>query len=150
VRIQAEVLDLLQDLQEQLGMAMLLITHDIGVIAQVAEQVIVMYAGQVVERAPADQLFARPEHPYTEALLGAIPRPESPNVRHARLSAIPGRPPTVIDPAPGCRFFPRCAYAGLDDACGTSTPELRELRPGHWARSAHPASERIAAPEAVT
>jgi peptide/nickel transport system ATP-binding protein len=149
VRIQAEVLDLLQDLQERLNMAMLLITHDMGVIAQVAEEVIVMYAGQVVERASSEQLFACPEHPYTEALLGAIPQPESPDVRHARLTAIPGRPPTVIDPAPGCRFFPRCAYAGLGDDCAASTPELRELRPGHWVRSAHPVSERVAAPEGV-
>jgi peptide/nickel transport system ATP-binding protein len=150
VRIQADVLDLLQDLQERMGMAMLLITHDMGVIAQVAEEVVVMYAGQVVERAPAEELFARPEHPYTEALLGAIPQPESPDVRHMRLTAIPGRPPTVIDPAPGCRFFPRCAYAGLGDGCGAATPELRELRSGHWVRSAHPLSERITAAGAVT
>jgi oligopeptide/dipeptide ABC transporter ATP-binding protein len=150
VRIQADVLDLLQDLQERMGMAMLLITHDMGVIAQVAEEVVVMYAGQVVERASAEELFARPEHPYTEALLGAIPQPDSPDVRHARLTAIPGRPPTVIDPQPGCRFFPRCGYAGLGDNCGVTTPELRELRPGHWVRSAHPLSERVAAPETVS
>ena len=149
VRIQADILDLLQELQERLGMAMLLITHDMGVIAQVAEEVIVMYAGQVVERASSAQLFERPEHPYTEALLGAIPEPESPHVRHARLTAIPGHAPTVIDPEPGCRFFPRCAFAGLGDGCGESTPELREVRPGHWVRSAHPLSERVATPEAV-
>jgi len=150
VRIQADVLDLLQDLQERLNMAMLLITHDMGVIAQVAEEVIVMYAGQVVERASASQLFARAEHPYTEALLGAIPQPESSDVRHARLTAIPGRPPNVIDPSPGCRFSPRCAYAGPGDDCGLVTPELREVRPGHWVRSAHPVSERIVSTEAVT
>jgi oligopeptide/dipeptide ABC transporter ATP-binding protein len=150
VRVQAEVLDLLHDLQERLDMAMLLITHDMGVIAQMAEEVIVMYAGQVVERASSEQLFALPEHPYTEALLGAIPQPDAPDVRHAPLTAIPGRPPTVIDPAPGCRFFPRCAYAGLDDGCGGVTPDLREVRPKHWVRSAHPLSERVAAPEAVT
>jgi len=150
VRIQAEVLDLLHDLQQRLDMAMLLITHDMGVIAQMAEEVIVMYAGQVVERATSEQLFALPEHPYTEALLGAIPQPDAPNVRHAPLTAIPGRPPTVIDPAPGCRFFPRCAYAGLDDGCAAATPELREVRPNHWVRSAHPLSERVVAPEAVT
>ena len=150
VRIQADVLDLLHDLQQRLDMAMLLITHDMGVIAQMAEEVIVMYAGQVVERASSEQLFALPEHPYTEALLGAIPQPDAPDVRHAPLTAIPGRPPTVIDPAPGCRFFPRCAYAGLDDGCDAATPALREVRPNHWVRSAHPLSERVAAPEAVT
>ncbi len=114
VRIQADVLDLLQDLQERLGMAMLLITHDMGVIAQVADEVVVMYAGQVVERATSEQLFARPEHPYTEALLGAIPQPGAADVRHARLTAIPGgpRPRSTRPPAAGSsRAAPTAASA---------------------------------------
>jgi peptide/nickel transport system ATP-binding protein len=130
-------------------MAMIIITHDMGVVAEAADDIAVMYAGQIVESAPALELFDRPEHPYTEALLAALPQLEGEDVRSARLNAIPGRPPDLITPPPGCRFAPRCAYAGIDN-CATIEPELREIRTGHWVRSQHPASERTAATVAVT
>jgi oligopeptide/dipeptide ABC transporter ATP-binding protein len=145
VTVQAEVLDLLDELRLAHDMAMIIITHDMGVIAEVADDVLVMYAGQVVESAPVIALFERPEHPYTEALLAALPQLEGEGVRHHRLPAIPGRPPDLTDPPPACRFAPRCPYAGAD-RCTLKPPELRELRSGHWVRSAHPASERAGAP----
>jgi oligopeptide/dipeptide ABC transporter ATP-binding protein len=97
----------------------------------------------------SDDLFDRPEHPYTEALLAALPQLEGEGIREGRLVSIPGRPPDLIDPPPACRFAPRCAYSGQDD-CATVPPELREIRAGHWVRSAHPASERAAEPVGVT
>jgi oligopeptide/dipeptide ABC transporter ATP-binding protein len=144
VTVQASVLDLLDDLRHRHEMAMILITHDMGVVAEAADDIIVMYAGQVVEHASTLDLFDRPEHPYTEALLGALPQLEGEDVRHKRLTAIPGRPPDMIDPPEGCRFAPRCKYAG-GDSCAEHMPELREIRKGHWVRSAHPASERVGA-----
>jgi oligopeptide/dipeptide ABC transporter ATP-binding protein len=102
-----------------------------------------MYAGQIVEQADALELFERPEHPYTEALLGALPQLEGEGAREGRLTAIPGRPPELIDPPAICRFSPRCPYAGAD-ACTREEPPLREVRPGHVVRSFHPASERAA------
>jgi peptide/nickel transport system ATP-binding protein len=124
-------------------MAMILITHDMGVVAEAADDVAVMYAGQIVEQAAVLDLFDRPEHPYTEALLGALPQLEGAGIREGRLTAIPGRPPGLIDPPETCRFAPRCPYAG-GDSCTKEPPQLRELRPGHWVRTAHPASERAA------
>ena len=141
VTVQAGVLDLLDELRAEHGMALIIITHNMGVVAETADDIIVMYAGQVVEQAPAVDLFARPEHPYTEALLGSLPDPDDPDVRHGRLASIPGRPPDLLTPPPACRFAPRCPYAGTDD-CAVNPPELREIRPGHRVRSAHPASER--------
>jgi oligopeptide/dipeptide ABC transporter ATP-binding protein len=117
-----------------------------GVVAEAADDVIVMYAGQVVEQAPVLELFDHPEHPYTEALLGALPQVELEGVRHRRLTAIPGRPPDLVDPPEACRFAPRCKYAGTD-SCATHMPELREIRDGHFVRSEHPASERAARPQ---
>jgi oligopeptide/dipeptide ABC transporter ATP-binding protein len=147
VTVQAGILDLLEELREQHDMAMILITHDMGVVAEAADDVAVMYAGQIVEQASVLDLFDRPEHPYTEALLGALPQLEGTGIREGRLTAIPGRPPGLIDPPDSCRFAPRCPYGG-SDSCTTEMPQLRELRPGHWVRSAHPASER--AGKAVT
>jgi oligopeptide/dipeptide ABC transporter ATP-binding protein len=144
VTVQASVLDLLDDLRHQHEMSMIIITHDMGVVAEAADDIIVMYAGQVVEQASTLDLFDNPEHPYTEALLGALPQLEGAGVREGRLTAIPGRPPDLIDPPKACRFAPRCRYAGSDD-CTVHEPELREIRPGHWVRSAHPASERAGA-----
>jgi oligopeptide/dipeptide ABC transporter ATP-binding protein len=144
VTVQASVLDLLDDLRHEHDMSMIIITHDMGVVAEAADDIIVMYAGQVVEQATALDLFDNPEHPYTEALLGALPQLEGEGVREGRLTAIPGRPPDMIDPPVACRFAPRCRYAGAD-SCTEQMPELRELRPGHWVRSAHPASERAGA-----
>ncbi|HKY24387.1 MAG TPA: ABC transporter ATP-binding protein, partial [Gaiella sp.] len=101
VTVQAQVLDLLDELRRSHDMAMIFITHDMGVIAEVADDVAVMYAGQIVEQAPVGQLFDRPEHPYTEALLGALPQLEDAGSRHGRLTAIPGRPPDLVDPPVG-------------------------------------------------
>jgi oligopeptide/dipeptide ABC transporter ATP-binding protein len=145
VTVQASVLDLLDDLKAQHDMAMIIITHDMGVVAEAADDIIVMYAGQVVEHASTLDLFDRPEHPYTEALLGALPQLEGEGIREGRLTAIPGRPPDLIDPPSACRFAPRCPYAGAD-YCTERLPELREIRKGHWVRSAHPHSERVGAP----
>jgi oligopeptide/dipeptide ABC transporter ATP-binding protein len=146
VTVQAGVLDLLEELQEEHEMAMIVITHDMGVVAETADDIAVMYAGQIVEQASALDLFDRPEHPYTEALLGALPQLEGTGIREGRLTAIPGRPPDLSDPPPACRFAPRCPFAGRGDSCSTEPPELRQVRPGHWVRSAHPASERTREP----
>jgi oligopeptide/dipeptide ABC transporter ATP-binding protein len=146
VTVQAQVLDLLDDLRREHEMAMILITHNMGVVAESADDVAVMYAGQIVEQAPARELFHRPEHPYTEALLAALPDLDDSDARARRLTAIPGRPPDLIDPPGACRFAARCPYAGCADSCVLEPPALRELRAGHWVRTAHPASEREAVP----
>jgi oligopeptide/dipeptide ABC transporter ATP-binding protein len=148
VTVQAGVLDLFHELRTQHEMGVIIITHDMGVVAETANDIIVMYAGQIVEQASALDLFDNPEHPYTEALLAALPQVEGEGIREGRLLSIPGRPPDLIEPPPACRFAPRCAYAGQDD-CAIVPPELREIRPGHWVRSAHPASERAAEPVGV-
>jgi oligopeptide/dipeptide ABC transporter ATP-binding protein len=147
VTIQAQILDLLERLREEHEMAMIIITHDMGVIAEAADDVAVMYAGQIVEQAGVLDLFDHPEHPYTEALLGALPQLEGEGIREGRLMSIPGRPPDLVNPPEGCRFAARCPYEG-QDSCATRPQELREIRPGHLVRSAHPASER--ARETVT
>jgi oligopeptide/dipeptide ABC transporter ATP-binding protein len=149
VTVQAQVLDLLEDLRDEHEMAMIIITHDMGVVAEAADEIVVMYAGQIVEQASVHALFDSPEHPYTEALLGALPQLEGEGVRQGRLTAIPGRPPDLVEPPAACRFAPRCPYANDRDGCATHMPELRQLRPGHWVRSAHPASERAHVPEEV-
>ena len=149
VTVQAGILDLLRELREEHGMAMMLITHDMGVIAETADDVNVMYAGQIVEHAQTLDLFDHPEHPYTEALLAALPQIEGEGVREGRLTSIPGRPPDLISPPEGCRFAPRCPYSSTDD-CHLIAPELREIRTGHWVRSQHPASERAGQTVGVT
>ncbi len=143
VTVQAGILDLLEELREEHDMAMIIITHNMGVVAETAHDIAVMYAGQIVEQASALDLFDRPEHPYTEALLGALPKLGAGDPRHARLVTIPGRPPDLLVPPEACRFAPRCKYAGMDD-CAIVPPELREVRTGHWVRSAHPTCERAA------
>jgi oligopeptide/dipeptide ABC transporter ATP-binding protein len=148
VTVQAQMLDLLDELRESHGTSMILITHDMGVVAEAADDVVVMYAGQIVEQAPVLELFDRPEHPYTEALLGALPQLEGDGVRQRRLTAIPGRPPDLVDPPQTCRFAARCKYAG-QDGCSKHMPELREIRPEHFVRSDHPASERVGREEPV-
>jgi oligopeptide/dipeptide ABC transporter ATP-binding protein len=142
VTVQAEILDLLEELRREHEMGLILITHDMGVVAEVADDVAVMYAGQIVEQASTLELFDHPEHPYTEALLGALPQLEGENVRQGRLLSIPGRPPDLIMPPEGCRFAPRCPHADLGDGCAETLPELRRIRPNHLVRSRHPASER--------
>jgi oligopeptide/dipeptide ABC transporter ATP-binding protein len=149
VTVQAGILDLLYELREEHQMAMILITHDMGVVAETADDIIVMYAGQIVEHAKTLDLFDNPEHPYTEALLAALPQIEGEGVRQGRLTSIPGRPPDLLSPPEACRFAPRCPYAGTDD-CNINPPQLREIRTGHWVRSAHPASERAAHPVGVS
>jgi peptide/nickel transport system ATP-binding protein len=120
VTVQRQILDLLQRQQRERDMAMILVTHDLGVVANRTDEIAVMYAGQVVERAPTTDLFRRTRHPYTEALMGSIPRIEFPS--HTPLQAIPGRPPDMAAPPPGCRFAPRCRYA--QDRCLTEPPPL--------------------------
>jgi oligopeptide/dipeptide ABC transporter ATP-binding protein len=142
VTIQAGILDLLDELRREHDMSMIIITHDMGVVAETADNIAVMYAGQLVEYAPALDLFDRSEHPYTEALLAALPQLEGEGIRDGRLTAIPGLPPSLIDPPDACRFAPRCPYADTQDSCTREEPALREIRTGHWVRSAHPASER--------
>jgi peptide/nickel transport system ATP-binding protein len=126
VTIQAQILDLLQDLQRRLGMAILIITHDLGVIAEVADDVLVMYAGKIVERAPVDALFADPQHPYTIGLLGSIPRLD---VERERLATIEGTVPSPNQQPKGCRFSPRCPFA--DRRCHAEPPPLRQLGTEH-------------------
>ena len=131
VTIQAQILDLLADLRRRLGTAILLITHDLGVVAETCDDVAVMYAGKIVERAPAAELFARPMHPYTIGLLEA--RPEGAGRGGGPLRTIPGMVPPPQAFPPGCRFHPRCAFARLPH-CGTEAAELREIAPGHFVR----------------
>jgi len=126
VTIQAQILDLLADLQKRLGMAILIITHDLGVIAEVADEVIVMYAGKIVESAPVADLFADPQHPYTIGLLGSIPRLD---VDRERLSTIEGTVPSPNNQPKGCRFSPRCPFA--DRQCREEPPPLRDISAGH-------------------
>lgn len=129
VTIQAQILDLLQDMKERFGMAVMLITHAMGVVAETAQRVVVMYAGKVVEEATVDRLFDDPRHPYTQGLIRSIPRIDLDSEHKSRLEAIGGSVPILINPAPGCRFAPRCRYAmGL---CTESEPVLREIAPGH-------------------
>ncbi|MEV0043958.1 ABC transporter ATP-binding protein [Nocardia rhamnosiphila] len=120
VTVQHQILTLLARLQQENEMAMVLITHDLGVVAGRTDEIAVMYAGRVVEQAPTEELFRATRHPYTQALLRSIPRLAAPS--HTRLEAIPGRPPTIIDPPPGCAFAPRCRYAR--PRCQTETPRL--------------------------
>jgi peptide/nickel transport system ATP-binding protein len=129
VTIQAQILDLIAEMKSRLGMAVMLITHAMGVVAETTERVVVMYAGKVVEEAPVGELFARPLHPYTQGLIRSIPRLGGSQGGKARLEAIPGIVPDLANPPPGCRFAPRCPFAGA--ACIVASPPLREVAPGH-------------------
>ncbi|MBP7065442.1 ABC transporter ATP-binding protein [Ferrovibrio sp.] len=126
VTVQAQILDLLRDLQRDTGTAILLISHDMGVIAEMADKVAVMYAGRVVEEAPVAALFEAPQHPYTIGLLGSIPRLDS---EQERLAAIEGSVPDPMAPPPGCRFAPRCPFAEAE--CQGVAPPLREIAADH-------------------
>lgn len=128
VTTQAQVLSLLADLQRELGMAILFITHDLGVVAEIADRVAVMYAGQIVERAPVTELFARPSHPYTRALLAAVPRPDT--VAGSRLSGLDGTVPSSLDLPRGCAFAPRCP-ARQDGLCDVASPTAIDVVSGH-------------------
>jgi peptide/nickel transport system ATP-binding protein len=129
VTIQAQILDLLQEMKARFGMAIMLITHAMGVVAETAQRVVVMYAGKVVEEAGVGQLFETPLHPYTQGLIRSIPRVDKAAVRKTRLEAIAGVVPSLLKPPVGCRFAPRCRFA--KDACREATPPLREVAPGH-------------------
>ena len=135
VTIQAQILDLILDLQRKLGTAVILMTHDLGVVAETAQRVIVMYAGRKVEEAPVEELFARPQHPYTHGLMASIPRlplmrGEQENAGE-RLQEIPGAVPALTNLPQGCVFAPRCAHAV--ERCRQAYPPYEEKRPGHWA-----------------
>ena len=129
VTIQAQILDLLAEMKARFGMAIMLITHAMGVVAEVAQRVAVMYAGRVVEEALVEELFAHPLHPYTQGLIRSIPRLEKGATRKRRLEAIPGSVPSLLMPPPGCRFAPRCGFA--TPACTAAVPELRVIEGGH-------------------
>ena len=129
VSVQAQVLNLLVDLQARRGLAYLFISHDLAVIRHVAPRVAVMYLGRIVEHGPSDGIYHRPLHPYTQALLTAVPVPD-PATRRPRI-VLAGDPPSAVHPPAGCPFHPRCQHPGKDETCRTVRPELRELAPGH-------------------
>ena len=128
VTIQAQIIELLKELQEKLKMALIFISHNLGVVARLCDRIGVMYAGSMVEQAEKKILFTRPQHPYTIALLNAIPRPE---LRDESLQAIPGAVCNLFEPPPGCKFHPRCTKA--QDICRTEVPQLEEKSPDSWA-----------------
>ena len=129
VTIQAQILELMNEMKQRLGMSILLITHAMGVVAETAQRVIVMYAGKVVEDAAVENLFANPRHPYTQGLIRSIPRIDLAATTHTRLEAIPGSVPSLLNPPVGCRFAARCRHAM--PACTEAEPPLREVSPGH-------------------
>jgi peptide/nickel transport system ATP-binding protein len=135
VTIQAQILAIILELQRKLGTAVILITHDLGVVAETAQRVIVMYAGRKVEEASVDDLFANPQHPYTRGLMASIPRLAvmlgDDDTAPGRLQEIPGMVPALSDLPVGCVFAPRCTFA--QDRCGAAFPPYEEKRPGHWA-----------------
>jgi oligopeptide/dipeptide ABC transporter ATP-binding protein len=142
VTIQAQILDLMRELQDTLGTAIILITHDMGVVAETADRVVVMYAGRKVEEAAVDDLFEHPGHPYTRGLFGSLPNLEvaaRSNPRRTRLTEIKGMVPSLANLPQGCSFAPRCAFA--TDECRAAYPPLRQLRPGHLVACWH--AERL-------
>jgi peptide/nickel transport system ATP-binding protein len=132
VTIQAQILELMQEMKERFGMAILLITHAMGVVAETCQRVTVMYAGKVVEEAPVEALFGNPRHPYTQGLIRSIPRVDRAAEKKQRLEAIPGTVPSLLEPPPGCRFADRCKY--VTDICVRGMPPLKEVGPGHYVR----------------
>ena len=130
VTVQAQILDLMADLQQELGSAVIIITHDLGVVAELADDILVMYAGRMAEYGTAEDIFDRPAHPYAWGLLGSMPRMD--RARTERLTPIPGTPPSLINVPPGCPFHPRCPYAGLNNGRSErEVPQLRAVGPGH-------------------
>ena len=127
VTVQAQILELLNELKRKYNATVLLITHNLGVVAETAQRVVVMYAGKVAEIGSVDQIFHNPLHPYTVALLRAVPNPLK---KIEKLESIPGTVPNLITPPKGCRFHPRCPFA--EERCRKEVPELKEIEPGHW------------------
>ncbi len=144
VTVQKQILNLLKRQQAERQMSVILVTHDLGVVAGRTDEIMVMYGGQAVERATTGQLFSNMRHPYTEALLNSIPKLKDPS--HTRLMSIEGRPPRLIDPTPGCRFAPRCTYATAQ--CHNEMPPLIEdpADPGHEYRCWHPVAISVGKP----
>jgi peptide/nickel transport system ATP-binding protein len=132
VTIQAQILELMQEMKERFGMAIMLITHAMGVVAETCQRVTVMYAGKVVEEAPVRELFASPRHPYTQGLIRSIPRVDRAAKHKERLEAIPGTVPSLLEPPPGCRFAARCRF--VTEVCTRAMPPLKEVSPGHFVR----------------
>ena len=132
VTIQAQILELMHEMKDRFGMAIMLITHAMGVVAETCQRVTVMYAGKVVEEAPVGELFGQPRHPYTQGLIRSIPRVDRAAEKKQRLEAISGTVPSLLDPPPGCRFAARCRYAS--DICVREMPPLKEVAPGHLVR----------------
>jgi peptide/nickel transport system ATP-binding protein len=141
VTIQAGILDLMRDVRDEFGTAIVMITHDLGVVAEMADRAVVMYAGRKIEEAAVDALFKDPQHPYTMGLLGAVPRPGSSATADARrrLTEIKGRVPVLPAPADHCSFAPRCARA--DEQSRSEVPQLVEIGPGHRVACFHPGRE---------
>ncbi|MCX3291655.1 ABC transporter ATP-binding protein [Streptomyces sp. NEAU-H22] len=133
VTVQAQILDLIHDLQKEFGSAVIMITHDLGVVAEMADDLLVMYGGRCVERGPAESVFSEPRHPYTWGLLGSMPRMDREETD--RLIPIKGAPPSLINLPSGCAFNPRCPYADVpkDNVTRTVRPELTEVGGSHWA-----------------
>jgi len=148
VTIQAQILDIMRDLRHELGTSIVMITHDLGVVADIADRVVVMYAGHVAETGTVDAVFANPQHPYTVGLLGSVPRPDLvlADVQD-RLAEIPGVVPTLRQPPTECVFAPRCPRA--DQSCLTRMPELTETAPGQRAACVHPGPAEAEQREAV-
>ncbi len=132
VLIQAQILELLQKLKDDRSMSILFITHDLGVVSEIAQRVLVMYAGEIVEMGPVQNLFKEPLHPYTKGLINSVPTLKNSTRRKSRLSEIPGQVPALGDSPGGCSFHPRCPEA--IDKCKTDAPPLKEYSPGHQAR----------------
>jgi oligopeptide/dipeptide ABC transporter ATP-binding protein len=134
VTIQAQILELIKKLQQEIGMSVILVTHDLGVIAETVDRVVVMYAGKIVEHTDVNTLFRYPLHPYTHGLLNSLPQGDL-QKRKKALYTIPGVVPNPLDLRPGCRFFGRCEY-GREDICVGTEPPLDEVESRHWVRCA--------------
>jgi peptide/nickel transport system ATP-binding protein len=138
VTLQAQILELMRELKAESDAAIILITHDLGVVAEVCDDVAVMYAGEIVERAPVDELFGHPQHPYTLGLLGSIPRL---GTRVAHLATINGMVPDMSTPPDGCRFAPRCPF--VSDICVEAHPQMVAIAPDHWSRCVRTPLEKL-------